>query len=52
MKERLIQLLNTMSLIETKGESTLIMTDCVRYVNDLIQECEEKEATPTKTDNA
>lgn len=32
-----------MSLIETKGESTLIMADCVRCVNNLIQECEQKE---------
>ena len=45
MKEQLIQLLNTMGLIETKGESTLIMADCVRCVNNLIQECDEKEVT-------
>ena len=40
MKERLIQLLNTMSLIETKGESTLVMADCLKFLRDCIQECE------------
>jgi hypothetical protein len=38
MTEKLRKLYNTMCLIETKGESTKIMTDCLRYVEQLISE--------------
>ena len=40
MKEKLIQLQSILGLIETKGESTLIMADCLKFLRDCIQECE------------
>lgn len=42
MEEKLIRLLNTMSTIETKGESTEIMADCRRFLRQLIAECHEE----------
>ena len=44
MKEKLIQLFNTMNEIEVKGKSALLMADCLRFVDKLIQkETAEKE---------
>lgn len=43
MKESLIALLNTLKLVETKGESTLIMCDCMRSLASIINEISEKE---------
>lgn len=39
MKDELIKLLETMKKIDTKGESTLFMADCLLFVDRLIQEC-------------
>lgn len=43
MKEKLLQLLETMKKIDTKGESTLFMADCLLFVDRLIQECVTEE---------
>ena len=43
MKEKFIAISNVLSMIETKGEHTLIMADCLRFINQCIQECEEQE---------
>ena len=43
MKEKFIVISNVLSMIETKGEHTLIMADCLRFINQCIQECEEQE---------
>lgn len=42
MEEKLTTLLRTMSMIETKGESTEIMADCRRFLRGLIAECHEE----------
>lgn len=42
MEEKLRRLYNTMSLVETKGESTKIMTDCLRYTEQLIAEAKKE----------
>lgn len=42
MRDKLVQLQSTLSLIETKGENTLIMADCLRFLNQCIAECEDK----------
>lgn len=42
MKEELINLLNTLTQIETKGQSTILMGDCLRYLEQLISKCEEE----------
>lgn len=41
MKEKLQTLYNTLLLIETKGESTKIMADCIRYVEKMIHQTDE-----------
>ena len=46
MAEKLVKLLNTMMLIETKGESTKVMTDCLRYIEQLIAEERNKAVEP------
>jgi hypothetical protein len=43
MKEKLINLKNALALIETKGENTKIMADCLRYTEQLINECDFQE---------
>lgn len=43
MSEKLIKLHNTMGLIETKGESTKIMAECMKYLEQLIAEEKENE---------
>ena len=42
MKENLIKLHNTLALVETKGESTKIMAQCLAYVEQLIKEEQNK----------
>ena len=39
MKEKLVNLRNALIQIETKGENTKIMADCIRYVEQLIFDC-------------
>jgi len=41
MKENLIKLHNTLALVETKGESTKIMAQCLQFVEQLVQECDK-----------
>lgn len=36
MKNRLIAVFNLMQRIETKGDSTLFMADCIRELADII----------------
>lgn len=43
MKEQLIRILNTLMLVETKGENTLIMADCIRALQQLAQELQQKQ---------
>ncbi len=43
MKNKLISLHNTLSTIETKGASTLVMADCLRFLEQCINECPEEE---------
>ena len=41
MSEELQKLYNTLLTIETKGESTIIMADCLRFLDQLRHKCEE-----------
>lgn len=43
MREKLLKLFNTLNRIEVKGENALIMADCLRFTDKLIQECTEAE---------
>ena len=45
MNEALMQIFNALNRIETKGENTLIMADCLRALAEVIkQEGESNEA--------
>lgn len=41
MKEKLTVLYNTLVLIETKGASTKLMGDCLKYLEQMINEAVE-----------
>lgn len=45
MKEKLIKLYNTLMLIETKGENTKLMAQCLNYTLQLANEVEETSDT-------
>lgn len=40
-KERLEALLNTMKLIEVRGESAIHMANCLQYVGNMLKELDE-----------
>lgn len=48
MKEKLIKLYNTLMLIETKGESTKLMTQCLNYTLQLANEASEMNNTESE----
>ena len=43
MKNKFMAIYNVLSMIETKGEQTLMMADCLRFTEQCIKECEEQE---------
>jgi hypothetical protein len=45
MEEKLTKLYNTLALIETKGENTKIMAQCLNYTLALINECKAEKAS-------
>ena len=50
MVEKLTKLHNTLSVIETKGENTKIMADCLRYIERMIVDAKEVQSEKTKTE--
>ena len=44
MENDLKKLYNTLLLIETKGESTKIMADCIKFTEQLINRAREESA--------
>ena len=40
MKDKLTMLLNTLTEIETKGDSTIKMALCMQHIQQMIAECE------------
>lgn len=46
MKEKLMKLYNTLMLIETKGENTKLMAQCLNYTAQLANEAGELESEP------
>ena len=51
MSEELQRLYNTLLVVETKGDSTLVMADCLKFVSQLILKCKEKEKSMMVTNN-
>lgn len=43
MVEKLTRLYNTLMIIETKGENTKLMAQCLNYVSGLINEASQQE---------
>ena len=41
MKENLVKLYNTLALIETKGENTKIMAQCLQFVERLVRDMDK-----------
>ena len=42
-KENYQRLQNTLGLISTQGNNTLIMADCLKFLEQCIRECEQAE---------
>lgn len=42
MSDDLIKLYNTLKLVETRGDSTVTMADCLRFLEQLIKRSKEK----------
>lgn len=42
MKEELMAIFNTMKMIETRGESTLMMADCLRELARILNESDKE----------
>lgn len=51
MSEELQKLYNTLLTIETKGESTIIMADCLRFLDQLCHKCENIKVETINKDN-
>ena len=47
-KELLLRIYNTLLLIETKGESTMLMADCLRGLQTVINTPEEEKKDKKK----
>ncbi len=46
-REEMVQLHNTLAMVETKGESTKIMANCLQFLEQKIREAEmPSEAVP------
>lgn len=50
MVEKLTKLYNTLTLIETKGESTKLMADCLRFLERTVAEARNEVDGDGKTD--
>lgn len=48
MKDKFITIHNVLSMIETKGEYTKMMADCLRFIEKCVEECEAQEVAPSK----
>lgn len=46
MEEKLTKLYNTLMLVETKGESTKVMAQCLNYLLQLRNECASMASEP------
>lgn len=50
MVEKLSKLYNTLLLIETKGENTKIMAQCIAYLEQMIAEERTEAVAPVESD--
>ena len=52
MKQNLVKLYNTMNLIETKGENTKIMAQCLVFLEGIIREVDNAKNENVEKPNA
>ena len=45
MENKLVMLYNTLGLISTKGEDTVRMADCLKFLGEMIKEVGENKAS-------
>lgn len=50
-KEDLMKLYSTLALIETKGESTKIMAQCLQFIEQKVKECDLQNAPDSKAES-
>ena len=48
MKQKLINLHNALATIETKGQHTLTMADCMKFIQQMVSEIDKEEVTESK----
>lgn len=51
MIEKLIKLYNTLATVETKGENTKTMADCLRYIEQMVAEEKNNQSTENGGNN-
>ena len=51
-KENYTNLLNVISGVETKGNSSIIIADCMRFLAQCIEACKKCEVAPKETPEA
>ena len=49
MVENLVRLKNTLMNVETKGNSTVIMADCIRFIDQMVAEYSAEKNAPAET---
>ena len=49
MIENLVRLKNTLMNVETKGNSTVIMADCIRFIDQMVAEYSAEKNVPAET---
>ena len=49
MVDNLVRLKNTLMNVETKGNSTVIMADCIRFIDQMVAEYSAEKNVPAET---
>lgn len=51
MVENLVRLKNTLMNVETKGNSTVIMADCIRFIDQMVEAYSAEKNTVKEVEN-
>lgn len=51
MRDKLAQIFNALQNVETKGQSTLILADCMRELLSIVQEMDKETKDEQRDDN-
>lgn len=50
MKEKLTRLQNALCTINTKGQDTIVMADCLKFISQMISEVETEKVEQTEAE--